>query len=504
MNWTRRARNLPMTPQTAPMPLSRLPATIGLIAGPVILLATIVLPPPAGLPPEGWRTLGLALLMGIWWTAEPVPIGITALMPMIALPLIGIGDIGAAAAPYGNPLVFLFLGGFLLAAGVKRWGLHKRLAYAAVRNIGAEPHRLVLGFMVACGFLSMWISNTAAVVLMLPVAVSIIALVEEVRGRDDDVRRFALSLLLGLAYAASIGGVGTLIGTPPNALVAGYLLERHGIDVSFVSWSAMAMPLVFVFLLLTWLALTRLIYPVSPQLSEVLEQRRLAEGLRVSGGVMSSAERRVAVVFAAAVILWITRPLLNKVPGLEALSDPGIALLCAFLLFLLPSGDPAEPRSLMSWREAQEIPWQVLLLFGGGLSLAAAIDTSGLAGWIGEKLAALGGLRPVLFLLVLTATVVMLTELASNTATVAALMPVVVTIADASGMDIVSTSAAVAMAASCAFMLPVATPPNALVFATGHVTVAAMMRAGIVMNVLSIVLVTMTITFLAPLLAPAN
>lgn len=485
-------------PLTSP-PLLSIPAIVGLAAGLAVFVATLVLPPPAGLPPDGWHTLGLALMMAIWWSTEPIPIGITALTPLIVLPLLGIGDIGAAAAPYANPLVFLFLGGFLLAAGVKPWGLHTRLAHAVVRTIGTEPRRLVLGVMVASGFLSMWISNTAAVVLMLPVVISIISIVEEARGSGEAVHRFARALLLGLAYAASIGGVGTLIGTPSNALLAGYLWDRHGIDLSFAVWSMVAMPLVVIFLPLAWLVLTRLVFPIAPELTAAFQDGKLVEGL-AADGAMTPAERRIGLVFLAAAALWITRPLLNQVPGLEGLSDPGIALFCAAALFLIPSGMATDRRFLLSWREAKDIPWEVLILFGGGLSLAAAMDTSGLAVWIGHGLADLEAMPALLFLLLLSATVVVLTELASNTATVAALLPIVATIAASTGLDLVTISAAVAMAASCAFMLPVATPPNALVFATGHVTVAAMMRAGIVMNLLSIALVSLAALSLGPLL----
>lgn len=492
---------------TSPLPKSLLllsaPATAGLVAGVAILAIAIVLPPPAGLSAGGWYTLGLALMMAVWWTTEPVPIAVTALLPLILLPLLDEGDITAVAAPYANPLVFLFLGGFLLAAGVKRWGLHKRLAHAAVRSFGTEPKRLVLGFMVASGFLSMWISNTAATVLMLPVAVSVIAAVEEGAGTTEEVRRFALSLLLGLAYAASIGGIGTLIGTPPNALLAGYLLERHNIDLSFAAWAAVGVPLVAIFLPLAWLTLTRLVFPVAPALAEGIRAGRLIADL-VPAGPLSEPERRVGLVFLAAAVLWITRPVLNQMPGLERLSDSGIALICAFALFLIPSGHAAERRFLLTWNEARDIPWQVLILFGGGLSLAAAMDRSGLAAWIGMGFAELGAMPALVFLLLLTAAVIFLTELASNTAIVAALLPIVSTIAAGTGIDVLMISAAVAMAASCAFMLPVATPPNALVFATGHVRVVEMARAGLVMNLISVVLVAMAAFALVPLLAARN
>jgi len=478
-------------------PLLGRPALAGLVAGVLIMAATWLLPPPEGLPQAGWQTLGLALAMAVWWSTEPVPIGVTALAPLIVLPLSGVSDIAAAAAPYANPLVFLFMGGFLLAAGVSRWDLHQRMATEVVRIIGDAPGRLVLGFMVATGFLSMWISNTAAVVLMLPVASSVVSSVEEGGHAVEDVRRFALALFLGLAYAASIGGMGTLIGTPPNALMAGYLWDRHGIDLSFAAWMAVAMPMVAIFLPAAWFVLTRVVYPVSAETACGISGGHLPEGLK-PGEPLTPPQRRVAMVFAIAAGCWIARPVLNSLPGLEGLSDAGIALACGAALFLIPSGSSIQRRFLMTWREAQEIPWQVLILFGGGLSLASAMDSSGLASWIGEMLAGLGGLSPLVFLLLVTTTVVLLTELASNTATVAALLPVVSTIAAGADMDIIVVAAAVAMAASCAFMLPVATPPNALVFASGHVTVAEMIRAGALMNMLSVALVSAAALLLAP------
>ena len=493
-------------PQSAPVerPDVRLlapSALIGLVVGAAVLLATLLIEPPAGLSTQGWHTLGLALLMAIWWSTEPIPIGVTALLPLILLPLIGQGDINAAAAPYANPLVFLFLGGFLLSAGVKRWGLHRRLAYSVVQAIGTEPRRLVLGFMVATGLISMGISNTAAVVLMLPVASSVIAVFTEAHGDEStDVHRFSRALLLGLAYGASIGGIGTLIGTPPNALLAGYLSESHGIDLSFAAWAAVGIPLVLVFLPLGWLVLTRVAFPVSAAFSASMRADDAVSKLS-SGDPASPAEWRVGMVFMTAAALWITRPLLNGVPGLENLSDPGIALACALALFLIPNGLAGRGQFLLRWQDAQQIPWSVLLLFGGGLSLASAMDRSGLAQWIGAALSAIDGLSPFAFLLLLTLTVVLLTELASNTATVAALLPVVATMAAATGIDLVVLAAAVALAASCAFMLPVATPPNAIVFSTGELRVADMMKAGLYMNILSVFLVAAGAFLLAPVLA---
>ena len=473
-------------------------AAAGLIAGLAALAVTLALPAPAGLPATGWRVLGLGLLMAIWWSTEPVPVGITALLPPILLPMLGAGGIGAVTAPYANPLTFLFLGGFLLAAAVERWGLHRRLAHAVVRAMGTEPRRLVLGFMLAAAGLSMWISNTAAVVLMLPVAVSVVTAVEAARGRDAEGARFAQALLLGLAYGASIGGVGTLIGTPPNALLAAWLRESHGIDLSFAAWASVGMPLVAVFLPLAWLSLTRVTHRVGPEFGARLAAGGVLAGLAPEGP-RSAAERRVGLVFAIAAGLWIARPVLNEIPGLEALSDPGIALGAAAALFLIPAGG-GERRFLLSWAEAKGINWQVLILFGGGLSLASAMEAHGLAAWIAEGLSGFAGLPPFGFLMLVAAAVTLLTALASNTATVAALLPVAGTLAGASGLDVAALGAAVAMAASCAFLLPVSTPPNALVFGSGHVSVASMVRGGAALNVLAVLLVAAAAWLVAPAL----
>jgi sodium-dependent dicarboxylate transporter 2/3/5 len=317
----------------------------------------------------------------------------------------------------------------------------------------------------------MWISNTASVILLLPVALSVIAAFERQNADDAACRRFALAMLLGLAYAASIGGLGTLIGTAPNALLAGFLRQQHGIELSFAAWSAVTLPLIVVFLPAAWLVLTRLVFPL-PAATDALSGVHVAAELG-SHGAIGAAERRMAAIFAATAALWLFRPVLAGVPALDGLSDPGIAVMGALALFLVPSSSAAEPGPLLTWREAQALPWQVILLFGGGLSLAAAIESTGLANWIGQALAGLGHLPPLVFLTAVTATIIMMMELASNTATVAAL-------------------------------LPVATPPNALVFATGHVAVADMLKAGLVMNLLAIVLVTLATLALTPLLPRAG
>lgn len=455
---------------------------LGLLAGLALMALALLVPPPPGLSPEGWRTLGLGLAMAVWWSTEPVPIAVTSLMPVLTLPLMDVVSLSDAAAPYANSLVFLFLGGFLLAAAVERHGLHRRLAYHVLRLAGASPRRLLAGFLLSTALLSMWISNTAAVMLMLPVALAVT--------RDPlQPRVLAAPLLLSLAYGASIGGSGTLIGTPPNALMAAWLAESQGIDLGFAHWMALALPFVALFLLLAWAWLGR-----------GLPRGDAGQGTAAPAlqpGPAARPEWRVAALFFAAALLWMTRPLLNHLPGLEALSDTGVALGIALALFVVPRGDGQGP--LMRWSDTGDLPWHVLLLFGGGLSLAGAMDASGLAEWVGTGLAGLGGWPAVLILLAISAAVVALSELLSNTALVAALLPVVGAIAAGTGLPVSSLAATVALAASCAFMLPAGTPPNALVFASGQLSVARMMREGVVMNLVTLVLVTATILWLAPL-----
>jgi sodium-dependent dicarboxylate transporter 2/3/5 len=475
-----------------PAPLAR----AGLVAGLLVLLVTLIAPSPAGLPEEAWRTAGLALMMAIWWSTGPVPLGVTGLLPIVLLPLMSVASIDDVAAKYGNPLVFLFLGGFMLGSAVQRWGLHQRIAFAAVRFAGTGSRALVLGFMVASASLSMAISNTAAVVLMLPVAVSVIAAFDAAN-KGDEGKRFAAALLLGLAYGASIGGVGTLIGSPPNALMAGYL-KTQGSEMSFARWSLIAMPFVVLFIPTAWLVLTRLVFPLGHNRHDTTDGGQLLAVLRPPKA-WSTAEIRVALVFSAMVALWVLRPWLNSWPPLSTLTDPAIATAGAIVLFVIPDGTKSEARqgALLGRHDIQDLPWQILLMFGGGLALAAAIDSSGLAAWIGGSLAVGRDLPQMAFVGIVAAAVVALTELASNTATTAALLPVLAAAAESSGYNVAAVTTAIAMAASCAFMLPVATPPNAIVFASGHLTVGDMVRAGVVLNLLSVLLIVLTVEGLA-------
>ncbi|WP_376695386.1 SLC13 family permease [Wenzhouxiangella sp. EGI_FJ10305] len=457
---------------------------IGLIAGPLVFVTMLVLPAPEGMSEAAWHVAAVAALMVVWWISEALPIAATALLPIVLFPLLGVSDIAGATTPFANPLIYLFLGGFIIALGMEQSGLHRRIALTIIRRVGTQPRAIIAGFMVAAAFLSMWVSNTATAMMMLPIALSVTRLVE---GEADPAHRsgFALALLLALAYACNIGGLGTLIGTPPNALLAAYLLDNHGLEIGFGQWMLVGLPLVIIALPLVFVLLTRVIFRL--QIGELPGGRELIRGELARLGRMDRAEKQVAAIFVLTAALWVTRPLLQT--WLPGLSDTGIAIFGALLLFVVPT-DWREWRFVLSWRDTTRLPWEVLILFGGGLSLAAGISDSGLAEWIGAAFRQLDGL-PVLFLIVLAVSaVIFLTEVTSNTATAAAFLPILGSVAVGMGLDPIVLAAPAAVAASCAFMLPVATPPNAIVYGSGLVTIPQMARAGFLINLLMIGLVT--------------
>ena len=421
--------------------------------------------------------------MAVWWMTEAIPIPATALLPLVVLPIAGIGTMRETAAPYANPIIFLFLGGFILAAGLEASGLHRRLALGIIRLAGTTPRRLIAGFMVATAFLSMWISNTATVMMMLPIAVSTLAVVEP--DTESPNPHLPIALLLGVAYAANIGGLATLIGTPPNALLAGFMEETYGRTLGFAQWMTLGLPLTLVALPLCWLVLTRLLFPVGNGTTTNGDDDLMAKWR--ARGPMSGRERVVAVVTGGTALAWIFRPMLGGwIPGL---SDAGIAIAGAMLLFLIPV-DWKRLEPVLRWNSVERLPWGILILFGGGISLASAIQRSGLAEWIGTGLTTAGSWPLIGLVAVITTVIVLLTEITSNTATAATFLPVVAALAVASGLDPIMLAAPAALAASCAFMLPVATPPNAIVYASERVPIVAMIRAGLVLNVMMVLLIT--------------
>ena len=470
----------------------------GLLAGPTLFALAMILPAPAGMPPLAWAAAAMALWMAVWWASEAVPLAATAPLAIVLQPLLGIASTQAAAAPFAHPLIFLFLAGFWLALAMQRWNLHRRIALAIVARAGNRPRRLVGGAMLATAFLSMWISNTATAMMMMPIAASLVTVIHWDSGefRAGDKGNFATSIMLGIAYAASIGGMATLIGSPPNALMASFMGQSFGVEVSFARWMAVALPVASCLLPVCWLVLTRLVYPVG-DIAHAASENALTQA-RMDLGPVSAPEKRVAVVIALVAVFWVFGPLMAGFAGLPVLADAVIALIGAVALFALPTG-LGDGKRLLEWEWARRAPFDVLLLVGGGLSLASAIESSGLAAWLAGALGDLAGAPALILVMAVVAVIVLLTELTSNTATTAAFLPLVAASAVAAGLEPILLAAPVAMAASCAFMLPVATPPNAIVYASGHVTMAQMIRAGAWMNLAGIACITLLAYLLVPL-----
>ncbi|MEM7084149.1 MAG: DASS family sodium-coupled anion symporter [Pseudomonadota bacterium] len=447
---------------------------------------------------SAWRTAGIGLWMAIWWATEAVPVPVTAFIPLITFEPLGVSSLRDAAAPFASPIIYLFLGGFMLALAVERWDLHRRIALYILNKTGTDGRRLVLGFMVVSGLLSMWMTNTSTTMMLLPIVLSVVVVIRDNMPElpPEAHRRFEIAMLLGLAYSASIGGVATLIGTPPNALLTGYLADTYNIEISFARWMWVGLPFSAVMLPVAWWLLTRVLFPVTIPRSEAVAT--LLRDSRQQLGPMSTAEKRVAVLFGLVIAGWMLRKSLSAyVPFLNGLSDAGIVMTAAVLLFVIPSGDKTQGQ-LMTWDNATRLPWGVLILFGGGLSLARGVSQSGLALWLGESLAPLNAFGIVVLIVAIVALVVLLTELTSNLATTATLLPVMGAIALQAGVPPLLLTVPITIAASCAFMLPVATAPNAIVFSTGKMTIPDMVKAGIVLNVLCVVLVTIIAIWVVP------
>lgn len=447
------------------MPTGKIAAAVGGLA---VFGLLLLCPAPPGLEDTAWKAVAVTLLMAIWWIGEALPLAATALLPIVLFPLLGVADAGTAAAPYAHPIVFMFLGGFLIGAAVERSGLHRRLSFAIIGMLGATPKRLVAGFLVAAAVSSMWISNTATAIMLLPVAQAVIAR-RALAGSGNEADK---ALLLAVAYGCSVGGVATLIGTPPNAMLAAFLDTAYGRPLGFAEWLVVGVPTMLTMLALAWLVLTRIAF----RLEDAPASTATPE---TSLGPMGPAERRVALILAATAAAWISRPLMERwLPGLD---DTIIALLAALALFLLPAGEGK--RRLLSWSDAVRIRWGVLLLFGGGLSLAAAFVETGLAAAIGRALAeVLEDAPPILAIALPVVVMLLVTEVASNTAATAAMLPILAGLADRLGIEPMVILVPATLAASCAFMLPVATPPNAVVFGAGGLRIVEMAKAGAWMN----------------------
>lgn len=445
-------------------------------------------------------TAATAVLMGVWWMTEAIPLAATALVPLVAFPLSQVIAFGEISSSYAEPTIFLFMGGFILALGMQRWNLHRRLALSVVLMVGTQPKRLILGFMVATGFLSMWVSNTATAVVMLPIGMSVLQLTAETVGGMRNQKNFATVLMLAIAYSASIGSLGTIIGTPPNALLVAYMRNTHDIEIGFGQWMLVGVPMAVLFTIIAWLVLC-FVFP--PEMDSIPGGRELIREEVKKMGKMSTAEILTAVVFGGAALGWIFIPLAIDHFGWSiSVADAAIGLAASLLLFLLPSGTKKGSR-LMDWETANELPWDVLLLFGGGLALSKMFSESGLSLWIGDLAQGLRVLPIFLLIAAVALLVLALTEFTSNTATAATFLPILAGVAvgiglnEAGEQNILLLTIPVALSATCAFMLPVATPPNAIAFGSGYVRISDMIKGGLWLNLIAVILITLVTYFLA-------
>lgn len=454
--------------------------------------------------PAALKVAAVACLMATWWVSEASPIAATALLPIVLFPVLGVMSTEATTSAYANHLIYLFIGGFLIAITIQKWNLHRRIAMHTLRRVGVSPNRIILGFMLATALLSMWISNTATSMMMLPIGMAVASQVELLQSADQDSlsksvyakSNFGICLMLGIAYSATIGGVATLIGTPPNAILAGMVEKLYGQTISFADWLAFGLPLSMVMLPVTWFYLTRVAYPLRSTALTGADKVITWEIAQL--GPIKSEEKWVLGVFLAVSSAWIARGLIN-VPALGMVTDASIAMAGALLLFIIPS-NLAEREFLLDWKTAAGIPWDIIILFGGGFALAQGFSESGLSQWIADQLSSLEGTSLFTMIAVVTLTVIFLTEVTSNTATATLMIPVMGALSIAMGIHPYSLMVPAALAASFAFMLPVATPPNAIVFSSHYITIPQMAKAGFWLNIFAVGLITLFVLFLMPLI----
>ena len=468
---------------------------IGLIMGIIFLIATCLLPSPESLNNKAWLTLGIATLMATWWLTEAIPLPATGLLPLVLFPLLGISSIKETAQAFSHPIIFLFMGGFIIGLAMQHTGLHKRIAYYIISKFKSSPKSLVFGFMCATAFLSMWISNSATAIMMLPIALSIITVFKEDKNNIKN-NNFDKALVLSIAFSATIGGIATIIGTPPNTVMAAMLSEMYNYEINFVDWLKIGLPTSIILLPITWIILTFLCFPLDSKTS--IKDKVIKDKIKELGKI-SQDEIMVGIVFIITASLWISRKWLSTaldgvIPA-GALNDSTIAIMAAIFLFIIPSNRPKRKR-LIDWQVAQNIPWGALILIGGGLSLATVINSSGLATWIGSLSSNLSNISIIFIVLICIASIIVLTELTSNTATASTFIPIMGATALGLGQDPLLLIIPATLAASCAFMMPVATPPNTIAYASGHLKISDMIKAGIWLNIISIIIIGVIITLI--------
>ena len=468
---------------------------VGLFLGPILFFILLVIPEPVDMPENSMQVAAIAVLMATYWMSEAIPIPATALMPIVLFPLLGIMDTSKVTLAYGNHLIFLFMGGFLIAIAIEKWQLHKRIALHTILLVGVSSKQIVLGFMLATAFLSAWVSNTATAMMMVTIGLAVIKQAQSHNtGKQQDDSAFATVLMLSIAYSASIGGIATLIGTPPNAILAGVIESNYGYTIGFAQWMSFGVPLSLIMLGLCWFYLTRIAF--QSEFDELPGGKQSIRQQLNELGSMSAAETKVLAVFIMVVAGWLIRGLFD-IQALESVKDSSIAMAGALMLFIIPA-DYKKGEYLLDWHTAKNIPWDIMILFGGGFALAGGFASSGLTEWIANQLIALQGINLIIMVFMVVLLVIFLTEITSNTATSSLLIPVMGAFALAIQVHPLYLMVAVALSASFAFMLPVATPPNAIVFSSRQVSIPQMARAGLWLNIIGSVLITLFVIFYLP------
>ncbi len=454
---------------------------------------------PFGLNNTAAQVLAIAALMITWWVTEALPMPVVALLPLILFPLLGIARMEEVAAPYANSVIFLFMGGFMIGLAIEKWNLHKRIALSIVKLTGTSGNRIVLGFILATGFMSMWLSNTATTMMMYPIAMSVIQVMETNSKTKGNLNNLAVCLLLAIAYASNFGGIATIIGTPPNVAYVAFLEKHNGYTFQFVDWMKLCMPISLILLFSLYIVMTKLLYPTKIKHDDAAKEMIAFELKQM--GKLSVAEKRVLIVFATTALLWITKDLINAGQTYFKLDDTMIAVFGAVLLFMLPSGNSAS-KALLEWHDTKNMAWGILLLFGGGITLANQLEKAGLIQSLGHWMAgfATGGLMLVFIVAVIS---IFISEVMSNIAQVIVFAPVVAGMAEALKIDPLQIGMAMTLGASCASMLPMGTPPNAIVFASGRLKLKQMTTTGFVMNIISAVLITLFCWYFLPVLVKA-
>ncbi len=469
---------------------------LSLTAG-IIIALFLYFANPFGVDANAVKVLAVAGLMITWWVTDALPMPVVALLPIIFFPLLGVSPIKEVSTSYANPVIYLFMGGFMLGLAIEKWNLHKRIALTIISIVGTSGNRIILGFIVATGLISMWISNTATTMMMFPIAISVINVMEEHNKGKGNIRNFSLAIMLSIAYASNLAGISTIIGTPPNLAYAGYIKQTIGYNISFMNWMAVCTPLAILLLFCLYWVLVKLLFPNHIQSSEATHDFIRKEIQKL--GSMTIAEKRVLVIFIATALLWMFRGLITKITLFSKLDDTIIALLAAIALFICPSGSKDSKNSaLLEWSDTSKMAWGILILFGGGIALAGALEKAGLIEQLGLWLAQFSGNTFLLIVLVCVIGI-FLSELMSNLAQVIVFAPVLTSLAIALKMDPLLLGIPMTLAASCAGMLPMGTPPNAIVFASGHIQLKDMLKAGLVMNLVSVALIVLFSWFVLPL-----